>query len=1196
MRGKFAAVFTAASIAVSGMAVLPAAAQDTAALPTPRMMEYLDRGTVAMSVDNGIYLSWRLLGTENYNTAFDVYRDGEKIASVTDSTNYLDASGSSLSRYQIAPVGSGTENLLSDAVSPLTSRSNYVDIPIEKPDDITLPIYLDAEKDASGNILNPAHYENQQFSYTAGDAACGDIDGDGQYELLLKWDCNPQDSGAGYQYSGPVYIDAYKMRYDGEENTAQKLWRIALGVNIRGGEHYTQMSVYDLDGDGKAELYCKTAPGTLDGQGNYVTEASLDETIRAVDNTYSYVESVGAGQNGRILTGPEFFTVFDGETGAAIDTIAYPAPRSDGEENDLRTGSGRVWGDDFGNRADRFLATIAYLDGIHPSVVTWRGYYSGKNTGPGRTAVNAFNLVYDAQSGSKRLSHYAAFDTYSGAKYGYREGNEQYIGQGNHNLAVADVDHDGKDEIITGALCLDHDLTAKWCSDKGHGDALHLADYDPTHPGMEYFSVHESSPCGMTVYDADTGEVFFHEDGIIKNDSNGNPYYSDTGRGMMANTGSDPGYYQIWGANQFVCGGLNNFEATSTKFASSNFRTFWDGDLYDELLDNTLDRRTGLRYPTLSAYNAQQARFTTLFSDVEAVTVNSTKAVPALQADLFGDWREELVYPLKDYSALRVYTTNIQTNHKLYTLMHDPAYRMQVSAQNTAYNQPPHIGYYVSENYDEYDRREYAAYCKTPMESARTENIPTDGPVIDDVISVQNIQIIPDVQTTLYTWETRQLEAAVSPSDAYNHSVIWSSNDTSVAQISSTGLITPLKAGKTIISAVAADGQGAHAEISLTVSDIDPNGTDYVFDRTTGTVMSYTGTEEEVIIPETICGIPVSTVAETAFTDNRTLKRLVLSKNMTAFNLSALDGCTALKKIEVDAENAVYTSIDGVLYDKNGQNLLKYPINGAEEYTLPVSCKSIGTSAFAYSNIESVILNKADTISPNAFYGCKRLKTAEITEEITAVGIGAFAECSSLTAIHTAEKNPIYEERNGVLFERGDSTVRLLQYPAGKTEASYSVDADVQQIVENAFAGTTALKRLTIPKSVTVIEENGLKAHMDLHIYCYTGSFAETYAQENQLSYTALAFPYEISQVNLAEDAEITVQWIEKNENAELILASYTQDGILQGIKRQKISYLDDEHQVSEHVDIRELTGETILAFIWDFSQCSPQSMRKAVQ
>lgn len=602
---------------------------------TERQMETLDRGLSVIHTSEGNYLSWRLFpdedsvyGTARDNIEFEIYKNGSKIATEKYSTNYTDIGGTSSDKYSVSPLGGEK----CAEVTSYSSDSNYFDIQLDRPDALTL---------ADGNT----------YDYTIGDTSCGDLDGDGQYELVIKWDCNPKDNSQA-AYTGNVLLDAYDM-YTGE-----KLWRIDLGQNIRAGAHYTQFLVYDFDMDGKAEVACKTAPGSKDGRGEYVTKASsVDEIKRKTDddNSTSYVNT-----SGYIITGDEYFTAFNGETGAAIDTIYFPVQRV----------SADVWGDSHGNRCDRYAASVAWLDGERPYAVYWRGYYHGRN---GRQRLGTCGISLE----NGVLNPKYVFDTEKGQR-GYTAGNEKYVGQGNHNMTVADVDNDGKDEYISATLCFevnDNDtLVPKWFNNRQHGDALHIGNYDPTNSGYEYFTVHEDYPhFGMTVINPETGNEELHV-----------PADRDTGRGMMANVGMG-GYYQIRSlAGTYIAYGNGRFEEVNIGMGE-NFRIFWDGDLYDELLDGT----------SVSSWNG--AGMSNIFTAEGCLSVNSTKSNPALQADLFGDWREELVYPFEGNNALRVFTTNIPTEYKMKTLMSDSMYRSGVASEQTAYNQPPHISMYLDD-------------------------------------------------------------------------------------------------------------------------------------------------------------------------------------------------------------------------------------------------------------------------------------------------------------------------------------------------------------------------------------------------------------------------------------------------------------------------------------------------------------------
>lgn len=658
-----------------------------------RQMEKLDRGLIAIKTDGGVYLSWRLFdsednifGSADKNVSFNVYRDGKKISEVATKTNYVDSTVGT--NYSVAPVMNGVEGDKCDAVT--VNENSYFDIPLSKPDDET--IY-----DSSGNEL-------ATYSFFPADCSTGDVDGDGEYEIIVKWTSSEHDVGSPGDpaYSGTVHLAAYKL--DGT-----KLWKndIALGKNVYSSAHTLQFLVYDFDGDGKSEVMCQTSLGSKDGQGKYVSNAAqTDEEIKAItDEENSTADYRGYG---RITKGKEFLTVFNGETGVAMDTINLPTTR--GSEN------GVDYGDDFGNRSNRFVSDIAYLDGEKPYAIYLRGYYFGRN-GKQRTSIAGISWDGTALSPTYR------FDTQKGQE-GYYDGAYQYVGNGNHNCTVADVDNDGKDEFITGALCMEvndnNEFRPKWCTYLQHGDALHIGNYDPTHTGFEFFTVHEDSGTnslsgnditldfGMSVIDAETGNIMFHEGAS-----------DDTGRGVMANVGAG-GYYQIWSAKNSARqsnGGTDFTTATSLtgrNTPSMNFRIFWDGDLYDNLLDGA----------NITDWNGRN--MSNIFSarNYDCVSINGTKANPSLQADLFGDWREEVVYPTTDGTALRVFSTTDTTDYKIKTLMQDPVYRSGVAAEQTAYNQPPHVGFYMGK--EVFETRKITSITIT-TQPTRTSYIPGES-------------------------------------------------------------------------------------------------------------------------------------------------------------------------------------------------------------------------------------------------------------------------------------------------------------------------------------------------------------------------------------------------------------------------------------------------------------------------------------
>jgi len=598
-----------------------------------RQMEKLDRGLVSVKVSSGVFLSWRILGTDDKNVQFNIYKNESTLVNstpITAKSNYTDASGKLTDTYTVDVLLNGEIIETSKPCTPWGQQ--YLSVQLDQPAaGVTPSSYFFDRK--STTIQYPT---GDEYTYTPNDMSVADLDGDGEYELIVKWDPTNSKDNSYSGMTGNVYIDAYKL--DGT-----KLWRIDLGKNIRAGAHYTQFMVYDLDGDGRAEMVCKTAPGTVDGLGNNV--------IMGSDNPNAdYRNSAMNTNNGYVLSGPEYLTVFDGFTGEEVHTIAYEPAR----------GTLSNWGDTYGNRVDRFLACVAYLDGVKPSVVMCRGYYQ-------KATLAAYDYV------NKKLVRRWFYDSGTSAA-----ANNAY-GQGNHSLAVGDVDGDGFDEIMYGSAAIDHDGTLLYNTRNGHGDAGHLSDMDPARPGLEYFQPHENSPYGFHLRDAGTGEIIYSET------SSG-----DNGRGLAADVdASNPGF-EFWSSASSNVYNVQTKTAVSTRRPSTNFRIYWDGDLQDELLDG--NRITKWR----STASAQ-----TLLTMSGCSSNNSTKATPNLSADILGDWREEVIlYETNDPSKIRIYTTTTASNYGFYTLMHDPIYRLGIAWQNVAYNQPPHLGFYIGGGLD----------------------------------------------------------------------------------------------------------------------------------------------------------------------------------------------------------------------------------------------------------------------------------------------------------------------------------------------------------------------------------------------------------------------------------------------------------------------------------------------------------------
>lgn len=713
--------------------------------------EKLGRGLTAIRRPDGMFVSWRLFleETDGYSNTgmtgadFTLYRDGKRIALVADSTNFLDRDGTMESRYQVAPVTGGKEGEKCPPVTPWKSGKNYLDIPLQKPAD---------------GVARPGamHPEGEPFTYSANDMSVGDVDGDGELEYFVKWDPSNSHDVSHRGYTGHCLIDCYKL--DG-----RLLWRLDMGKNIRAGAHYTQFMVYDFDGDGKAEMCVKTAPGTkmtvYGENGGVVSEKYItllpediaagvfngDDYVCSAQDYRSHMADVFQGwrdhpevKNGHwpdtleacfgiplqydyplnreeaekladyfiqvyapsrseknrldqfegfIYEGPEYLTMFSGD-GRELETIAFPVPRQD---------DGLLWGDysmrriEPCNRVDRFLSAVAYLDGEHPSVIIGRGYYT-------RTTVTA----YDFRNGrfEKRFTadsgHVVMKNPFNDASCHGGQGTDPVYGllagQGNHSMAIADVDGDGCQEIVYGAAVIDHDGSLLYSSygkmpdgsmaKFGHGDSMHCGVIDPDRPGMQIFNVFEgakAAPWGFALRDAETGEVIF-----------GEPADSDLGRCMVGDIDPKTRGLQCWVQDTFDCKG----NKLNVPLLGTNASIRWAADLSTQLID-------GANY--LTGEHVGRIVDNThgvMLEPEDTLTNNGTKGNPCLIADLFGDFREEILLRTRDSSAIRIYMNTEITGHKLFTLLHDIQYRVGVAWQNNCYNQPCYPKFYYASDMD----------------------------------------------------------------------------------------------------------------------------------------------------------------------------------------------------------------------------------------------------------------------------------------------------------------------------------------------------------------------------------------------------------------------------------------------------------------------------------------------------------------
>ena len=787
-----AAVAVAMTATMSSFA-LPA---NAAEVKTPqyqtnaRQMEKLNRGLIAVKTTadtrgqavNGVYLSWRLLGDESLeNQAFDIYKNGTKIhtTGVHDATNWIDTSGTASDKYKVVKAGedasketevtptSNNNCAKSNEVGNGNSEKNsftYVDIPISRPDPV--------ERMGDGKISN---YYTVDKSHEGGanDASVGDLDGDGNYEIVLKWDPTDSKDSAGADFTGNAYIDAYKI----DPNNDGYMWRIDLGKNVTSGAHYTQFLVYDFDGDGKSEVAMKTAPGTVDGTGHYVTEVGDTDEIRNTDNTKSYIGTSGRLKGKNPFT--QYLTIFDGETGAALyttDYIPYDAA------NDQYWGDGKAKY----NRSERYLAAVAYLDGIHPSIVMCRGYYHD-------SVIRAY--TWDGTELTMQWEHKGKKSASSTTLYG----------QGNHNLSVGDIDNDGKDEIVYGSAALDDDgKTVLGNTGLGHGDAMHMSDFN-NDGTQEVFSVKEEQfkKYAEDLRVASTGKHFWSSGKLVTSD--------DNGRGVMDNI--DDSYAKEhsnalaigWSSGIANAHDLNGDDVAAKPAGAGsgtfdNFLVYWDGDLSRELLDANIIQKYYAATGTTKRFYGPSDGYTLTGGS----TNNYSKRNPSLVADIWGDWREEIIMPVNKGSAtdqayLRIYTSTMPTDYRITTLMHDCQYRLSVAWQNVGYNQPTHASYYIGSVALATDESGNTLNYLAPAVpyTKVTYSAPEQVAVTGMTLEKKSIEVEKG--------KTETINAIITPENATRKGITWTSSDTNVATVTN-GVVKGISAGTAIITATTKDG------------------------------------------------------------------------------------------------------------------------------------------------------------------------------------------------------------------------------------------------------------------------------------------------------------------------------------------------------------------------------------------------------
>ena len=613
---------------------------------------------------DSVFVSWRMRSTDQPGTTYRLYADHELISSLTGRTN------------QQLPLSYRSKTFSLD----VCDAAGHV---IEHQEGVTADtaFYRDIALQA------PVDTRGLGAVYTPGDASAYDMDGDGEEEIILKWDPSNAHDNAHRGQTSPVWIDCYKL-------SGQRIWRICLGHNIRSGAHYTQFLCYDFDGDGYGEMIVKTAPGTTDASGAYLCRG----ISQGADNSACYYDD-----NGMVATGPEWLTCFDGRTGLELMTTDY-WPHFDIQSNWDPTGDD---GADKANRGCRFKACVAVLPVTHgttvsakPCAIMNRGYYTYSYFAAYSWDGRDLSIVWQHSSDVP---------------------NEGLYGEGAHSVSVGDVDDDGYDEIVVGAACLDHDGTVLWRTGLGHGDALHLGDFDPTNPGLEVYRVTETPTAyDACLLDARTGRV------ISSLPCKG----GDVGRGTILDC--DPRYpgAEFLARTRdalFTCHADSIAPWQTGAVSNHNYRIYWDGDLLEEYHDH--------RFVSKWDTQASTWQMVTDMRQYAAHSCNGTKDVPCVQSDLYGDWREEVVYYIIDGEtpeamleqenremqmrremrraprpngpqgpppsepkqqlsySLRIFSSTIPSAHALPWLRDDHVYDMSVAWQNDAYNQPPHLGY-----------------------------------------------------------------------------------------------------------------------------------------------------------------------------------------------------------------------------------------------------------------------------------------------------------------------------------------------------------------------------------------------------------------------------------------------------------------------------------------------------------------------
>ena len=684
-----------------------------------------------------LLLSWRMLPTDNWNTKFYLYKGGINATYIMrEGTKAINATN-----YQLSTVPSAT------IVYYLLSEDFYTQLGLEKaPTSITgdkrailkaialdsvvidsrlysekLP-YLSIPLKSTEDVCSQTKY----IKYQANDCSVGDLDGDGEMEVVVKrllsvyngnGECISDGTGAGdsdTRARHTIIWDAYKL--DGT-----LLWRVKSGPNIILGNS-SAVTLGDLDGDGCAEFVLKTSEGTVFGDGYEIADTDGDNKTDYRD-IWPAGHYIGDGPKG--YGGPEFFSVVDGKTGKELARANYIARGKEGETpaelaanweaNDWNWDprkSKYAW-----KLANSFRMGLASFDGEGLQIFLGRGVY-------GRTIVEGWRYE-PTPSGdfAGTLTRMWKFDTMDeGGRDKNKDGklNSAYAGQGNHAFNVADLDGDGKDEVMYGSCAFDDDGTGLWTSGLGHGDANHVGRFLPDREGLQVYHCLETGKTMVALHDAKDGKVIWKKDADSDN---------DMGRCLVSDIDpSSPGCeFWYYGSNAFSQTGEKDL---GYKPSSCNMAIWFDGSLSRQLInENIIDSPSNGRTFTMYRYNES-------FN-------NTTKSNPGWYGDFLGDWREEVIVPDQTKLAdIKIFSTWYPSDYMLPYLMSDHTYMMQCIHQQVGYNQPNHVGgYFLGTGMD---------FNEVPLTTA-----------IQDVTVGDNTQNVGDEK--VYDLSGRQVENPTAP-------------------------------------------------------------------------------------------------------------------------------------------------------------------------------------------------------------------------------------------------------------------------------------------------------------------------------------------------------------------------------------------------------------------------------------------------